>query len=207
MTGVQTCALPIWIGRERYLDARGTRGAGTLFGRDVGVKGDEIVLHFPAKSGKVASYTLTDAKLAAAVDRAKTIPGKRLLMYRDDAGAARAIRTEELNRYLGEISDAKVTAKDFRTLHASALAGEQLAKLEPGESMPARKRQVARVTRTVAAFLRNTPAIARKSYIAPCLFALFEKAKLTEMWAMAGDRRDGLKVREARLAAVLEAAG
>jgi len=216
-TGSRTLALAIGvalidrtamrIGRERYLDARGTRGAGTLFGRDVGVKGDEIVLHFPAKSGKVASYTLTDAKLAAAVDRAKTIPGKRLLMYRDDAGAARAIRTEELNRYLGEISDAKVTAKDFRTLHASALAGEQLAKLEPGESMPARKRQVARVTRTVAAFLQNTPAIARKSYIAPGLFALFEKAKLTEMWAMAGDRRDGLKVREARLAAVLEAAG
>src|SRR5690606_24583387 len=101
------------IGRERYLDARGTRGAGTLFTRDVSVHGDEITVKFPAKSGKVASYTLSDTKLAKAIERVKTIPGKRLLMYRDDEGKARSIRTEELNRYLREIAGAPVTAKDF----------------------------------------------------------------------------------------------
>ncbi|MEP7241136.1 MAG: DNA topoisomerase IB [Devosia sp.] len=195
------------IGRERYLDARGTRGAGTLFTRDVRVDGTRLTLSFPAKSGKVASYVLEDAGLADAITRVKTIPGKRLLMYRDDAGAARAIRTEDLNRYLREIADAPVTAKDFRTLHASALAAEVLAKLEPGESPTARKRQMTEVTRTVASFLRNTPAIARKSYIAPCLFALFETATLADLWAAAGERRDGLRVREARLAGVLAAAG
>jgi len=36
---------------------------------------------------------------------------------------------------------------------------------------------------------------------------MFEKATLAEMWAAAADRRDGLRAREARLAAVLEAAG
>ena len=192
------------IGRERYLDARGTRGAGTLYTRDVHVKGDEITVGFPAKSGKVAEYTLTDARLAQAIARVKTIPGKRLLMYRDEDGKARAIRTEEMNRYLREIAEAPVTAKDFRTLHASALAAEALAKIEPGESPTARKRQLADVTKEVASFLRNTPAITRASYIAPCLFTLFEKAKLSDLWA-ATDSREGLRVREARLAAVLEA--
>jgi len=191
------------IGRERYLDARGTRGAGTLYTRDVSVSGDEIGVKFPAKSGKVAEYTLEDAKLAAAITKVKTIPGRRLLMYRDDDGKARAIRTAEINAYLREIGDAPVTAKDFRTLHASALAAEALAKLEPGESPTARRRQVATVTKAVAAFLRNTPAITRASYIAPCLFAMFEKKTLAEKWA-AVERRDGLRVREARLAAVLE---
>jgi DNA topoisomerase-1 len=195
------------IGRERYLDARGTRGAGTLFTRDVSVAGDTLTLKFPAKSGKVAEYALKDERLAMAIARVKTIPGKRLLMYRDAEGKARAIRTEELNRYLREIAGVPVTAKDFRTLHASALAAEALAKLEPGESMSARKRQLAAVTKTVAAFLRNTPAITRSSYIAPCLFALFETAKLSDLWAAASERHDGLRVREARLAAVLEAAG
>src|SRR3569832_1188793 len=57
------------IGRERYLDARGTRGAGTLFTRDVAVKGDDIVLSFATKSNKVASYTLSDARLAAAIEK------------------------------------------------------------------------------------------------------------------------------------------
>ena len=177
-----------------------------MFTRDVAVEGDRLTLSFPAKSGKRADYTLEDARLAGAIARVKTIPGKRLLMYRTDDGAARAIRTEEINRYLREIAGAAVSAKDFRTLHASALAAEALAKIEPGESAAARKRQVADVTRNVAAFLRNTPAITRKSYIAPCLFALFETAKLSDMWAAVAERHDGLRVREARLAAVLAAA-
>jgi DNA topoisomerase-1 len=192
------------IGRERYLDARGTRGAGTLYSRDVSVKGDEIIVGFPAKSGKVAEYSLTDARLAAAITKVKTVSGKRLLMYRDQDGKARAIRTEELNRYLREVANVPVTAKDFRTLHASALAAEALAKIEPGESPTARKRQLADVTKEVASFLRNTPAITRSSYIAPCLFTLFEKAKLSDLWASV-DSREGLRVREARLAAALEA--
>ena len=192
------------VGRERYLDAHGTRGAGTLYSRDVTIKGDAVTLKFPAKSGKVASYTLNDAKLADAITRIKTIAGRRLLMYRAEDGAARMIRTEEINRYLRTLAGSAVTAKDFRTLHASALAGEALAKLDPGPSVSARNRQIADVTRNVAAFLHNTPAITRKSYIAPCLFKLFETAKLPEMWA-AVERHDGLKQREARLGAVLQA--
>lgn len=193
------------IGRERYLDARGTRGAGTLFARDLTVEGDTLTLRFPAKSGKIAKYVVKDARLASAVERIKTIPGKRLLMHHTEDGEARAIRTEQLNRYLADLAGARVTAKDFRTLHASALAGEALARMERGETRTARNRQVGAVSRTVADFLCNTPAITRKSYIAPCLFALFEKAKLSEMWAaVRAERHDGLKMREARLAAVLQ---
>jgi DNA topoisomerase-1 len=195
------------VGRERYLYANGTRGAGTMFTRDVQVAGDEISIKFPAKSGKVATYRLRDAMLADAIGRVKTIPGKRLLMYRDEGGAARAIRTEELNRYLRDISGVRVTAKDFRTLHASALAAEALAKLEPGETPTTRKRQATEVTRQVAAFLQNTPAISRQSYIAPCLFELFDKGKLADLWNAVGEPRTGLRLREARLDAVLAAVG
>jgi DNA topoisomerase-1 len=192
------------IGRERYLDTSGTRGAGTLFTRDVTVEEETVALRFPAKNGKPAAYTLADARLAAAIARVKTIPGRRLLMYRDADGKPQAIRTEELNAYLRDIAGARVSAKDFRTLHASAIAGEALARMAPGESKAIRQRQLAAVTRTVAAFLRNTPAIARASYIAPCLYGLFEAEKLGALWASVAGR-DGLRAREARLAAVLEA--
>ncbi len=195
------------VGRERYLDAHGTRGAGTLYSRDVSVDGDEVRVSFPAKSGKRAVYSFADTRLATAIGEVKSIAGRRLLMYRNDEGKARAIRTEDLNRYLREIASAAVTAKDFRTLHASALAGEALAKLEPGESVTARKRQMAAVTKQVATFLQNSPAISRASYIAPCLYALFEKGRLAAMWAAGGDGANGVKQREVRLAAVLEAAG
>lgn len=195
------------VGRERYLDAHGTRGAGTLYSRDVTVEGDEVQVRFPAKSGKQASYGFADARLAAAIEKVKSIPGRRLLMYRDDKGRPKALRTEDLNRYLREVAGVPVTAKDFRTLHASALAGEALAKLEPGESATARKRQMAEVTRQVAAFLQNTPAISRTSYIAPCLYALFDKGRLAGLWAAGGDGGNGVRQREVRLASVLEAAG
>lgn len=195
------------VGRERYLEAHGTRGAGTLFTRDVTVKGDTVRIGFPAKSGKRADYELTDGRVADAIRRVKTIPGARLLMYRNAEGKAKAVRTEDISRYLRDIAGVPVTAKDFRTLHASALAAEALAKLEPAESISGRKRQMAAVTKQVATFLQNTPAICRASYIAPCLYALFDKGKLGAMWVGITAETRGLRQREARLSGVLAAAG
>lgn len=195
------------VGRERYLKSSGTRGAGTLFARDVTVDGAAISLHFSAKGGKEASYTFTDASLADAIARIKQLPGKRLLVYRNEAGKVVPIRSEMLNAYLARIARTHVTAKDFRTLHASALAAEALAELDPGTSQSARKRQIAQVVRTVSEHLRNTPAICRKSYVAPCLFTLFDKGNLRALWEAPAKTRRGLKLREVRLGAVLASLG
>ena len=193
------------VGREKYLEASGTRGAGTLYARDVRVDGSEVCMAFDAKGGKRAEYCLTDARLADAVTRIKTLPGKRLLVYRDLAGTVRPIKTGTINDYLRELAGVEISAKDFRTLHASALAGEALAQMEVGTSVTARRRQMMQVARQVAEVLRNTPAISRKSYIAPCLFKLFDDGKLKLMWEAAGKGRQGLLTREKRLGVVLAA--
>jgi DNA topoisomerase-1 len=194
------------VGRERYLNAHGTRGASTLLTRDVMVSGSEIRISFPAKSGRRSTYTIRDERLATAIGRIKTIPGQRLLMVVDGGGGPRPIRTDEINAYLKEITGVPVSAKDFRTLHASALAGEALAAIVPGTSETARKRQVADVIKRVAAFLQNTPAICRKSYIAPCLIDFFESGRLAAMWSTSGNGGTGLRQREERLGAILAAA-
>lgn len=173
------------IGRERYLETSGTRGAGTLFVRDATVTGDEVCLRFPAKSGKAARYCIRDGRLARAIEGVRSVPGKRLLMYRGVDGKPHNLRTEEINRYLREVTGLGISAKYFRTFHASARAGEALAALERAESEAARKRQVAGVVRQVAAFLQNTPAVCRTSYVAPCLLALFEKGRLNQLWPAA----------------------
>lgn len=193
------------VGREKYLESSGTRGAGTLFARDVAVDGDEVCMAFDAKGGKRAQYCVTDARLADAVRRIKTLPGRRLLVYRDSMGKVRPIKTAAINDYLRALSGAEISAKDFRTLHASAMAGEALAQLEAGATPAARKRQMAEVTRQVSEVLRNTPMICRKSYIAPCLFKLFDAGKLAPIWAEAGKGRAGLLARESKLGAVLAA--
>lgn len=194
------------VGREKYLETNGTRGAGTLYSRDIRVAGDQVCMEFDAKGGKRAEYCVNDARLADAVSRIKTLPGKRLLVYRDEAGKVRPIKTSAINDYLRELGGVDISAKDFRTLHASALAGEALAGLEAGTSDSARRRQMAQVARQVSEVLRNTPAICRKSYIAPCLFRLFDEGKLKTMWDAAGNGRVGLLTREKRLGVVLATA-
>lgn len=193
------------VGREKYLEANGTRGAGTLYSRDVKIVDDKICMAFDAKSGKRAEYCIVDRPLAEAISRIKTLPGKRLLVYRNDLGKVRPIKTGSINDYLRQLAGVDISAKDFRTLHASSLAGEALAQLEVGQSDTARRRQMARVAKDVSEVLRNTPAICRKSYIAPCLFKLFESGKLKPMWEAAGNGRAGLLQRERRLGAVLAA--
>ena len=195
------------VGREKYLEANGTRGAGTLYARDVKVEGDEVCMAFDAKGGQRAEYCLTDARLADAVRRIKTLPGKRLLVWRDEAGKARPIKTGAINGWLCELAGVEISAKDFRTLHASALAGEALAQMEAGGSETARRRQMTQVVKQVSEVLRNTPVICRKSYIAPCLFKLFDDGKLKAVWEGAGKGRSGLLQREKRLGAVLAAVG
>jgi DNA topoisomerase-1 len=194
------------VGRERYLTERGTRGAGTLYSRDVLVDGPLVAISFPAKSGKVAEYAFADPKLADAIARIKALPGKRLLSYRDGEGKVRPIKTEAINTYLRSIAEAEISAKDFRTLHASALAAEALAQLEPAESEAGRKRQIAGVARQVADFLQNTPLISKKSYIVPELFALFDAGRLSALWQKGSTAAKGLRLREVRLREALGAA-
>jgi DNA topoisomerase-1 len=194
------------VGRERYLEENGTRGAGTLYARDVTLSGNEVRTHFIAKGGKTTDYSVTDRKLAEPSTRIKPLLPRRVLVYRDAEGKVRPLKTGMINAYLREIGGVAVSVKDFRTLHASARAAEALAEMPPATSESARKRQIAAVTREVADFLRNTPMICRKSYIAPCLFRLFDEGRLQKLWIATSAGGRGLRLRERRLGAVLAAA-
>jgi DNA topoisomerase IB len=64
------------------------------------------------------------------------------------------------------------TAKDFRTWGATVRALVLLDRLprQPDASESAIKKAIAGVVKQVAAELRNTPAVCRKSYINPVVF-------------------------------------
>ena len=177
------------VGSEEYLRENGTRGAATLFVADVSVTGSRIAVAFLAKGGKQVRYELKDSKLADAIARIAALPGKRLLVHYESDTLV-ALGTRAVNDYLRRISGVDISAKDFRTLRASALAAEALAKLEPGHSESARKRQMASVARDVAEVLQNTPAISRKSYIAPALFQLFDSGQLQSLWSGTSGRSE-----------------
>ena len=85
------------------------------------------------------------------------------------------VTAADINGYLAEISAGEFTAKDFRTWHATVLAAVGLAVSEhAAATATARKRAIARAVAEVAAYLGNTPAVARASYIDPRVIELYE---------------------------------
>jgi hypothetical protein len=82
-----------------------------------------------------------------------------------------------INDYIRELSGGDYTAKDFRTWHATVLAAVGLAVSGQARTESARKRAIARVVAEVAAYLGNTPAVARASYIDPRVIRHYENGR------------------------------
>jgi DNA topoisomerase I len=164
------------VGGEQYADENSSYGLATLRREHVTLHRDVIVFDYPAKSGKQRIQQLADDDLRAVVlgllRRHDDSP--ELLAYKEQ-GRWRDVRSDDVNVYLREIFGVDVTAKDFRTWHATVLMAVALAvSREVANSPSKRKRAVARAYREVAEYLGNTPAVARSSYVNPRLIDLYD---------------------------------
>ena len=83
--------------------------------------------------------------------------------------------SDDINLYVKEVLGGEVSAKDFRTWHGTVLAAVALAeRASDTGSRTARTRAVRHAMKDVAAYLGDTRAVARKSYIDPRLVDLFD---------------------------------
>ena len=89
-----------------------------------------------------------------------------------DSGERCPIDSGQVNDYLRDAMGEEFTAKDFRTWAATLQAVTLLARTAMPEkpSEQAFKSEIVKVVKQVAAELRNTPAVCRKSYINPAVF-------------------------------------
>ena len=158
------------IGEERYAAANGTFGLTTLEREHVRVtNGSTIAFDYLAKGSKRRTLELTDPDAAAVITRLKRRRdgGSRLLAYSSGPRWSR-VTSKDVNDYLRDVTGMAVTAKDFRTWHATVLMAVALAmSTEAIGSQAARQRAVARAAAEVAHYLGNTPAVCRRSYIDP----------------------------------------
>lgn len=196
----------IRVGEQSHLRRTGARGACTLRQSHVRIEGGRILLCFPGKGGKEQHTEVTAKALAGALRRLKRLSERRLFCYRRDSGDIACITARDINSYLSRVSGRRVSAKDFRTFHATALAGERLAGLKPEVSDRKRNRQIVTVVREVATMLGNTVTIARKSYVHDVVLTSFEAGQLERCWRRDGPVRRGLGVHETALARFLERA-
>ncbi|HEU4514823.1 MAG TPA: DNA topoisomerase IB [Nocardioidaceae bacterium] len=164
------------IGSDSYTDANGSFGLTTLEKRHVRRVRGRLVFCFTGKSGVEHCIEIDDALAISAVDtmRRRRGGGDRLLAYRNGR-AWNPLDAMTVNDYLRETTGAEITAKDFRTWHATVLAAVSLASTdEPGESKASRKRAVRKAMVEVSEYLGNTPTIARASYVDPRVIDLYE---------------------------------
>lgn len=175
------------IGGEAYAtedDPSGaaTYGLATLLREHVHVRGATMDFHYLAKGGIERSQRIVDA------DTAKLL--KALL--KQDAGTPELlayrtgrqwhdVRSDDINGYLKQHSGGvEISAKDFRTWHATVLAAVTLAGA-PAGSKTGRRKSVVAAMKQVAEYLGNTPTVARASYVDPRVVDLYHHGTVLDL--------------------------
>jgi DNA topoisomerase I len=169
------------IGSDVYADEHGSFGLTTLEKRHVRLRNGRLVFSFTGKSGILHTVEIDDPMVMTALQvMRRRRGGDRLLAYK--AGRSWAdIDATRVNGYLKEIVGDELTAKDFRTWHATVIAAAALAASpEPGDTATSRKRAVRAAVLEVSQYLGNTPTIARSSYIDPRVIDLYESGVTIE---------------------------
>ncbi|CAL9620646.1 DNA topoisomerase IB [Streptomyces sp. enrichment culture] len=165
------------IGSDRYTDLNSSYGLTTLLREHAGRRGGGVRFSYPAKHGREQHLEVFDPQVCRALTALlrRRGGGERLFVHRDRA-EWRELTGADVNTYLKELAGLEITAKDFRTWHATVMAAVALAvSREAARTETARRRAVGRAVREVAGYLGNTPAVCRASYINPRVVELYEE--------------------------------
>ena len=167
-------ATRVRIGNSEYARDNKSFGLTTLRNHHLSfIEDGRAVLNFRGKGGVQHEVHIGNKRIAQIMRRCQEIPGQHLFQYVSDDGERCPIDSGQVNDYLREAMGNDFTAKDFRTWGATLHAITLLARTPLPEtgSERALKSEIAEVVRQVAAQLRNTPTVCRKSYINPAVFA------------------------------------
>ncbi|MEV3979500.1 DNA topoisomerase IB [Nonomuraea sp. NPDC049758] len=174
------------IGGESY----DTYGLATLRMDHVTCSNGVVTCAYQAKGDISREVVVADPGACTVLRSLKALGAEgELLRYRRPEGGWGDVRSEDINDYLRELVGCEVSAKDFRTWHATVLAAVGLAVSKHAQGNgTARKRAVTRVMREVAEYLGNTPTVARASYVDPRVVEAYDQDRtiagaLTELGA------------------------
>ena len=178
------------IGTDEYLEENGSYGLTTLEVRHVRQSPDCLTFAYTAKSGVDQEVCVSDPDVRRVIDAvSRTRKGSARLLCAKELGRWRPVTPEELNERIRGLTRLDVTAKDFRTWHATVLAAELLASTDRAGSATRRKRQVKAMYDGVAEMLGNTTAVARASYVDPRVVDKFEDGRTIALPRRTSDPR------------------
>ena len=162
------------IGNTEYARDNKSFGLTTLRNRHAAfVRNGRARLQFNGKGGQAHEVEIDDARLVKLIRGVQQLPGQSLFQYRDDDGKVQPVDSGQVNDYLRAAMGESFTAKDFRTWGGTLAAFQLLAAVTVPDdaSETALKQLQNEVIKSVAEALGNTPAVCRKAYLDPCVFA------------------------------------
>lgn len=163
----------IRVGNDQYAKENQSFGLTTMRDQHAEITGTSVTFTFRGKSGVDHEVELHDRRMASIVRRSQELPGQELFQYIDDGGEPQTIDSDDVNRYLKEISGDDFTAKDFRTWAGTLLAAEALAGFEEVDSESTAKHNIVQAIERVSGRLGNTPSICRKCYVHPAVIEAY----------------------------------
>jgi DNA topoisomerase-1 len=164
----------IRVGNESYKKLYGSYGLTTLMDKHVKIEGSAINFEFKGKKGVYQKIALHSKKLARLIKQCRDIPGKELFQYYDVEGKRCSIGSEDVNRYLKDITGEDFTAKDFRTWSGSVSALYAIKEAGEFETVSECKKKIVNVLDEVAINLGNTRTVCKKYYVHPTLIKSYE---------------------------------
>jgi DNA topoisomerase IB len=171
------------IGADTYAEENGSYGLTTLERRHVRRDGDTYLFCFLGKAGVEHEVRVEDQRVRPVLDaitRGRR-PSSRLLSAKEGR-RWRPLTPAEINDHIRALFGMEVTAKDFRTWHATVTVARALAAAAPpASSKRGRMQQVRSAVTEAADLLGNTPTVARSSYVDPRVIDLFESGRTVEV--------------------------
>ncbi len=162
------------IGGEKYAELDHHYGVATLEKRHVSVGADSVVFDYVAKEGKRRAITVTDPALLATIGALAGIDsGVDALFCWQDGGIWHPMHSHDIGAYIGGKAGGHYTAKEFRTWNATVLMALLLASAGSQASARAAAKTVRSAIGEVAAWLGDTPAVARASYVDPRIISYY----------------------------------
>jgi DNA topoisomerase-1 len=178
-------ATRIRIGNAEYARDNASFGLTTLKDKHVKfVQDGRARFSFRGKGGLPHDVTVDDKRLSRIVRHCQHLPGQQLFQYLDDDGSRHPITSDQVNAYLRDAMGEDFTAKDFRTWSATMSAIGLMAATPLPDAVNGRaserafKACIVATIKSVAEALRNTPTVARKSYINPVVFTAWRSGSL-----------------------------
>lgn len=168
------------LGSERYAELDHHYGAATLEKRHVRMHRDGAEFDYVGKEGKRRTVRVTDRAV---------LPTVRALVHSEtgldslfswqdsapghDGAVWHSLHSHDISAYIADNAGAHFTAKEFRTWNATVLMALLLANAAPPPTTRRARSVIVASIREVAAWLGDTPAVARASYIDPMLISQY----------------------------------